>query len=132
MARSDRVAPKAEDARFLNGYPVTGNRSTDSYIFQESVPGKTTRAENSPVVVSNKDLFVTVPHEILHKYPHSLNDVGNHENNIMNFKHRIGTTPQKPLRLYKLQPVHTGSGQPNNRRQKESQWLEINNRNKQR
>ena len=76
-------------------------------------------------------LNVVIPHEMLHKAPHFLKDVGNIENNIMNCSHVSGNNPQKPLRIFEIQPVKTGCGLPEG--EKESQWLKIrdnNNENK--
>jgi hypothetical protein len=68
-------------------------------------------------------LYVIIPHEILHKEPHFLKDVGRSENNIMNCAQTNGVLPQKPLRVFEIQPVKTGCGSPEGI--KESQWIKI-------
>jgi hypothetical protein len=127
MARNGRPVPEAQDAGFVNEYIVRG-LPNDPYIFEMSVGGFTTPEANSPVVVSNSNhLHITIPHEMLHKDPHFLNDVGVHESNIMNCMYREGTILHSPLRLFGIQPVQTNCGPPAGNR--ENQWLKINRQN---
>jgi hypothetical protein len=112
---------------FTYEHVVTGSQASDPYIFLMSVGGFTTPAEDSPVIVSSRNrLYITIPHEILHKAPHLLRDVEDGEGNIMNFLYRRGTILNKPLRRREIRTVQTATGVLDGKTQK--QWLEINNR----